>query len=83
MEQKYCQLCEDGDPSINVFCRHCGQIMHLHHKQIDMVDPAAVLLADCPECQKQNQFVRIGGRILPVKLERVGELPVTDLRGSR
>lgn len=77
-----CQLCKEGDFSVNVWCQECGVILHLHQHQLSQVDGQTVIMADCPGCQTANTFVRVDGRILPVKVLRLKDLPLTDHRGT-
>lgn len=77
-----CQLCKEGDFSVNVWCQECGVIFHLHQHQLSQVVGPVVIVADCPGCQVPNYFVRSDGRIVPVKWHRFKDLPVTDHRGT-
>ena len=53
-----CELCNQGDPSINVRCWCCRELFHLHRQQYDQVEEGTVILADCPRCGTTNCWIK-------------------------
>ena len=77
-----CELCNQGDPSVNVRCYSCGEIFHVHKRQLDMAPEAGVLLGDCPSCNTVNCWKKWGNQVAySGTVVYLGE-QVLDLRGK-
>ncbi|MBA7624687.1 hypothetical protein ES703_32099 [subsurface metagenome] len=76
-----CELCNQGDPSINVRCWYCGKLSHLHHSQLDQVNEGEIVMTDCLECGATNCWVKAGKGVAVSGAVIYDGQPVTDLRG--
>ena len=79
----YCELCEAGDPSINVRCRKCRETFHFHRRQLEMAPLAGIIMGDCPSCGRTNYFIRWHSRLTPIRKPPWKNSIVLDLRGRR
>lgn len=78
-----CDLCEQGDPSVNIQCYVCHETFHVHKRQLDMVPQGTVFMGDCPYCMTINCWTkRDDGVVSPGPVPDLGQ-PVIDLRGKR
>lgn len=78
-----CQLCQQGDPSVDVRCWSCHKTFHLHQKQIGHLLDGTIIMGNCPSCQVGNCWLKKDKGViysLPVVYE--GQ-PIVDLRGKR
>ena len=78
-----CELCKQGDPSINVRCWLCRKTFHLHRRQLDMAEEGSIILGDCPNCKAINVWEKSRGRVVYSGAHAYLEGPVLDLRGRR
>jgi hypothetical protein len=49
-------ICHDGTPFITVFCRHCGEGLHMHESSLLNVPAEAEVESRCPSCRRTLLF---------------------------
>jgi len=79
-----CELCNQGDPSINVRCWLCKELFHLHRRQLALVKDGVTILGDCPRCGTTNCWIKTHKGVAvsgPVIYQ--GFRSIEDMRGHK